>query len=109
MTTLVHTIMTCVVVYDDKSHVQLANKDFYSLLTHGHTTINGEEVTEVVEGERGAVSTAIAQAQREAGSKTVPLITTPDEKIELGEFRQNAMRDNYSPVFGKKEEASIEE
>ena len=109
ITTLGHTIRTWVVVYDDKSHEQLINKDFYSLLTHGHTTINGEVTTETVEGERGAVSTAIAQAQREAGSKTVPLITTPDEKIELEEFRQNAMRDNYSPVFGKKEEASIEE
>ena len=25
------------------------------------------------------------------------------------EFRQDAMRDNYSPVFGKKEEATVEE
>ena len=110
ITTLGHTIRTWVVIYDDKSHVQLANKDFYSLLTHGHTTLNGEELTETVEGGRGAISSAIAQAQREAG--TTPLqktITTPEEKIELDEFRQGAMRDNYSPVFGKKEEANIEE
>jgi len=110
ITTLGHTIRTWVVIYDDKSHVQLANKDFYSLLTHGHTTVNGEEVTETVEGGRGAISSAIAQAQREAG--TTPLqktITTPEEQLELEEFREDAMRDNYSPVFGKKEEASIEE
>ena len=109
-TTSGHTIRTWVVVYDDKSHVQLTNKDFYSLLTHGHTTVNGEEITEIVEGGRGAISSAIAQAQREAG--TAPLqktITTPEEQLELEEFREDAMRDNYSPVFGKKKEASIEE
>ena len=110
ITTLGHTIRTWVVVYDDKSHVQLANKDFYSLLTHGHTAINGEEETEVVEGGRGAISSAIAQAQRDAGSAPkVSPITTPEEHLELEEFRQDAMRDNYSPVFGKKEEATVEE
>ena len=109
-TTSGHTIRTWVVVYDDKSHVQLTNKDFYSLLTHGHTTINGEEITEIVEGERGAISSAIAQAQREAGTTPIQKkITTPEEQLELEEFRQDAMRDNYSPVFGKNEEASIEE
>ena len=105
-TTSGHTIRTWVVVYDDKSHVQLTNKDFYSLLTHGHTTVNGEEATETFEGERGAISAAVAQAQTKAGSNP---ITTPEEKVELEEFRQNTMKDNYSPVFGKKEEASIEE
>ncbi len=108
ITTLGHTTRTWVVVYDDKSHVQLANKDFYSLLTHGHTTINGEEVTEIVEGERGAISSAIAQVQKEAGTSPKTL-TTPEEQLELEEFREDAMRDNYSPVFGKKEEVNIEE
>ena len=108
ITTLGHTTRTWVVVYDDKSHVQLANKDFYSLLTHGHTTINGEEVTEIVEGERGAISSAIAQVQKEAGTSPKTL-TTPEEQLELEEFREDAMRDNYSPVFGKKEESDIEE
>ena len=101
ITTLGHTIRTWVVVYDDKSHVQLANKDFYSLLTHGHTTVNGEEVTETVEGERGPISTAIAQVQKEAGTSPKTL-TTPEEQLELEDFREDAMRDNYSPVFGKK-------
>ena len=102
ITKLGHTIRTWVVVYDDKSHVQLANKDFYSLLTHGHTTVNGEEVTETIEGGRGAVSDAIAQVVKKS-------VTTLDEKVELDEFRQDAMRDNYSPVFGKKEDIGIEE
>jgi hypothetical protein len=80
------------------------------LLTHGHTTVNGEEVTETVEGERGPISTAIAQVQKEAGtSQKITPITTPEEKVELEEFRQSALRDNYSPVFGKKEEVNIEE
>ncbi len=108
-TTSGHTIRTWVVVYDDKSHVQLTNKDFYSLLTHGHSTLNGEEV-ETVEGERGAVSTAIAQAQTKAGNNPVTAtITTPEEQLELEEFREDAMRDNYSPVFSKKEETTVEE
>jgi len=29
-------VRTWVVVYDDKSHIQLINKDFYSLVTNGH-------------------------------------------------------------------------
>ena len=53
ITTLGHTIRTWVVVYDDKSHVQLANKDFYSLLTHGHTTVNGEVTTSSINGQSG--------------------------------------------------------
>ncbi len=81
-TTSGHTIRTWVVVYDDKSHVQLTNKDFYSLLTHGHSTLNGEEVA---------------------------TITTPEEQLELKEFREHVTRDEYSPVFDKKEEANIEE
>ena len=105
-TTAGHTIRTWVVVYDDKSHVQLTNKDFYSLLTHGHTTINGEEV---IEGERGAVSSAIAQAIKKDTGISSKTMTTPEEQLELEEFRENAMRDNYSPVFGKKEEATVEE
>ena len=106
ITKLGHTIRTWVVIYDDKSHVQLTNKDFYSLLTHGHTSVNEGKSSEIVEGGRGSVSDAIAQVQREAGTSS---ITTPEEKIELDEFRQNTMKDNYSPVFGKKEEANIEE
>ena len=100
-TTLGHAVRTWVVVYDDKSHVQLINKDFYSLLTHGHTTMNGEKIIEIVEGERGAISTAITQAQREAGTSP-KTITTREEKVELEEFREHAMRDEYSPVFDKK-------
>ncbi len=57
-------IRTWVIVYDDKSHVQLTNNDFYSLLSNGHS--NKEDEVKV-EGERGAVSSAIAQAQRDAG------------------------------------------
>ena len=105
ITTSGHTIRTWVVIYDDKSHVQLTNKDFYSLLSHGHSTLNGEEV---IEGERGAVSTAIVQAQREAGTSP-KTTTTPEEQLELKEFREHVTRDEYSPVFNKKEEANIEE
>ncbi len=108
-TTSGHTIRTWVVVYDDKSHVQLTNKDFYSLLTHGHSSVSEGESTEIVEGERGAVSTAIAQVQKEAKTSPTTSITTPEEKIELDEFRQNTMSDNYSPVFGKKETVMVEE
>ena len=108
ITTLGHTIRTWVVVYDDKSHVQLTNKAFYSLLSNGHEN-STEEATEIMEGERGAVSSAIIHAQREASASPTMSLTTSDEKAKLREFRQDAMRDNYSPVFDKKEEANIEE
>ena len=56
------------------------------------------------------MSTAIAQAQKEAGTTPkITSITTPEEQLELAEFREDAMRDNYSPIFGKKEEATVEE
>ena len=109
ITTLGHTIRTWVVVYDDKSHVQLTNKAFYSLLSNGHeNSESSEDAAESVESERGAVSAAIVQVQKEAGT-TLKTITTPEEQLELDVFRQDAMRDNYSPVFDKKKEATVEE
>ena len=107
-TTSGHIYRTWVVVYDDKSHVQLTNIDFYSLLSNGHISINEEESVEGVEGERGAVSTAIVQAQNKAESSP---ITTPNEREELDEFRKETVKNNYFPIYGKKEneEASVEE
>ena len=99
-------IRTWVIVYDDKSHIQLTNNDFYSLLSNGHKN-KGDEVK--VEGERGAVSSAIAQAQRDAGVQLpTKSITTPEEREQLKELRED-IRDNYVPVFGKKEDKNLEE
>ena len=78
------------------------------MLSNGHINRDGEEATEVVEGERGAVSTAIVQAQNKVGSSP---ITTPNEREELDEFRKETVKNNYFPIYGKKEneEASVEE
>ena len=35
-TTMGNQVRTWVIVYDDKSHVQLVNKDFYALISNGH-------------------------------------------------------------------------
>ena len=101
-TTLNHVIRTWVVVYDDKSHVQLTNNDFYSLLTNGHRTIEEEPKVEGPKEHRLPPSNpAIFEKKNK--------LTTETEQLELKEFRQDAMRDNYFPVFGKKEETTVEE
>ena len=111
-TTSGHTIRTWVVVYDDKSHIQLINKDFYSLLSNGHTNKDGEEAIDVIESERGAISAAIVQAQTKAGNNPITTsVTTSNEREELDKFRKETIENNYFPVFKKEEneEASVEE
>ena len=100
-TILGSSIRTWVVVYDDKSHVQLTNKNFYSLLTNGHKN-KDEEKSEEISGERGAVSDAIAKVTQ-ADKKEVPIRTTLEEKEELEELRKksideilrSAVKDDY--------------
>jgi hypothetical protein len=96
-TTLNHTIRTWVVVYDDKSHVQLTNNDFYSLLTNGHRTIDEEPK----EHRLPPPNPAIFENKNK--------LATKKEQLELKEFRRDTMRDNYFPVFGKKEGTTVEE
>ena len=84
-TTQDNSIRTWVVVYDDKSHVQLINKDFYSLMTNGHR--KKDEEKEEAEGQRGAVSTAIAQAQQQAQEEVQPSVTTAEDRIKVDAFR----------------------
>ncbi len=101
-TRLGHTIRTWVIVYDDKSHVQLNNDSFYSLLTNGHRNKEEEkksstETEEVIESQRGAISKAIQQAQEESQTNR---ITSQEEKKELTSFRdkikeEGVVKGNY--------------
>ena len=84
-TTQDNSIRTCVIVYDDKSHVQLINKDFYSLLTNGHR--KKDEEKEEAEGQRGPISTAIAQAQQQSKEEVQPSVTTAEDRIKVDAFR----------------------
>ena len=96
-------IRTWIIVYDDKSHTQLVNKDFYSLLTNGHKNKDEEkveelseslEVAENTEGSRGLVSAAVKQVQEQAEiNRPTKSITTPEEKEQLDEFRKR-VREN---------------
>jgi len=97
ITTLGHTIRTWVVVYDDKSHVQLTNKDFYSLMTNGHE--KKDEEKEEAEGQRGPVSTAIAQAQQQAQEEAQPSITTSEERKKVDEFRNQIKEEKLKEDF----------
>ena len=90
-TRLGHTIRTWVIVYDDKSHVQLNNDSFYSLLTNGHRNKEEEkksstETEEVIESQRGAISKAIQQAQEEAQAEK---ITSKEDKEKVEAFRDS--------------------
>ena len=82
-TTQNNSIRTWVVIYDDKSHVQLVNKDFYSLLTNGHRKKDEEKI----EGERGSISTAIIQAQQQAQEESQSSVTTAEDRIKVDAFR----------------------
>ena len=87
-------IRTWVVVYDDKSHVQLTNTDFYSLLSNGHKN-RGEEpkVEEPKKESQAPVNPVLFQEKKS--------LTTPEEREQLKELRQG-LRENYVPVYGKK-------
>ena len=85
-TTQDNSIRTWVVVYDDKSHVQLINKDFYSLMANGHRK-KDEEKEEKIEGERGTISTAIAQAQQQSQEEGQPSVTTAEDRMKVDAFR----------------------
>ena len=96
-TTQDNSIRTWVIVYDDKSHVQLINKDFYSLMTSGHR--NKDEEKEKIEGGRGPVSTAIAQAQQQAQEESQPSVTTAEEREKVDTFRNQVKEEKSSDAF----------
>ena len=96
-TTQNNSIRTWVIIYDDKSHVQLINKDFYSLLTNGHR--KKDEEKEEAEGQRGAVSTAIAQAQQQAQEEVQPSVTTAEEREKVDAFRNQIKEDKSREDF----------
>ena len=97
-TTQDNSIKTWVVVYDDKSHVQLINKDFYSLLTNGHRK-KDEEKEEKIEGERGIVSTAIVQAQQQAKEESQSSVTTAEEREKVDTFRNRIKEEKSEEDF----------
>lgn len=94
-------IRTWVVVYDDKSHVQLTNTDFYSLLTNGHRNRDEEKEVKVEEPKHEAPINPVLFGDRKS-------TTTQEEKEKLKELR-TGLRENYVPVFGKKEDTILEE
>ena len=94
-TTQDNSIRTWVIIYDDKSHVQLINRDFYSLLTNGHRK-KDEEKEEKIEGERGIVSTAIVQAQQQAQEEGQPSITTAEDRLKIDAFRTQIKEEKSS-------------
>ena len=100
-TTQGNSIRTWVVVYDDKSHVQLTNTDFYSLLTNGHRNRDEEKEVKVEEPKHEAPINPVLFGDRKS-------TTTNEEKEKLKELR-TGLRENYVPVFGKKEDTILEE
>ena len=87
-------IRTWVVVYDDKSHVQLTNTYFYSLLSNGHKNRGEEPKVEEPKKESSAPVNPVLFQEKKS-------LTTPEEREQLKELRQG-LRENYVPVYGKK-------
>ena len=96
-TTQDNSIRTWVIVYDDKSHVQLINKDFYSLMTSGHK--KKDEEKEEAEGQRGPISTAIAQAQQQAQEEVQPSVTTAEDRIKVDTFRTKVKEERSEEAY----------
>ena len=89
-------IRTWVIVYDDKSHVQLINKDFYSLVTNGHKV--EQEKEELVHSSPPPMerSSPLNPALFEKKSRT----KTSNKKREFGrailfEKRSSLLTNNY--------------
>ena len=90
-------VRTWVVVYDDHTHVQLVNRDFYTLISNGHR--NKEELVNVANEEpeesdgihdRGAISKAVRQAtERNQRAE----ITTSDEREEIDRHRDKVKKE----------------
>ena len=104
-------IRTWVVVYDDHTHVQLVNKDFYALIANGHR--NKEEMdlanedTEDPEdskeaddiSERGSISKAVRQATEVAEAEKKQPITSPEERKEVDDFRDQIKKEDKFQDF----------
>ena len=101
-------IRTWVVVYDDHTHVQLTNKDFYALIANGHR--NKEEMDLVNEdpedpedsddiSERGSISKAVRQATEVAEAEKKQPITSPEERKEVDDFRDQIKKEDKFQDF----------
>ena len=103
-------VRTWVIVYDDHTHVQLINKDFYALIANGHR--NKEELLDLeneesedpedpddIINDRGAVSKAIRQAQEESQAEKKQPITSPDERKEVDSFRDKIKNEGRFQEF----------
>mgnify|MGYP003657538123 FL=1 len=76
-------VRTWVIVYDDKSHVQMINKDFYSLVTNGHKVEQEKEELEHSSPPPIDRSTPLNPALFENNSTT-----TNEERIQIDSFRE---------------------
>ena len=81
-------VRTWVIVYDDKSHVQLINKDFYSLVTNGHKV--EQEKEELVHSFPPSIeiSSPLNPALFEKTSTT-----TDEERKQIDSFREKVIED----------------
>ena len=81
-------VRTWVIVYDDKSHVQMINKDFYSLVTNGHKIEQEKEELEHSSPPPIERSTPLNPAL--FGNKST---TTKEERNEIDSFRNKILEE----------------
>ena len=87
-TTTGYKVRTWVIVYDDKSHVQMINKDFYSLVTNGHKVEQEKEELEHSSPPPIERSTPLNPAL--FGNKST---TTKEERNEIDSFRNKILEE----------------
>ena len=86
-------VRTWVVVYDDKSHLQLINPDFYSLLSNGHRNRDEEVQIEVTKEK-----VHVPAPQNPILFESRKSLTSKEERKEIDEFRDHVIHDDYAPV-----------
>ena len=66
-------------------------------MTNGHR--KKDEEKEEAEGQRGAVSTAIVQAQQQAQEEVQPSVTTSEEREKVDAFRNQIKEEQSNESF----------
>ena len=67
-------------------------------MTNGHRK-KDEEKEEAAEGQRGPVSTAIAQAQQQAQGEIQPSVTTAEDRMKVDAFRTQVREEGSEEAY----------
>jgi len=97
-------IRTWVIVYDDKQHIQLTNKDFYELITNGHRNKErkAEEEQDRIRMEETSNASPVEPANPVVFTDAKDVsknITSPSERSQIDANRENIKKETSNEDF----------